>query len=100
MTAWASSARYSSSQRRRDQVGVVGTFGEQVADAGADGDERVEVEALQSDLDGAGVVEAWVAAEVGVEPLGERRQPLHALGAVEERRGASDDEVQAGNRPS
>ena len=50
----------------------------------------------QPDLDGARVVEARVGGEVGGQPLGERREPLHALRAVEERRRAGDDQVQAG----
>lgn len=39
----------------------------------ADGDEPCEVEVGQADLDGAGVVEAGVAGEVGVEALGQVR---------------------------
>ena len=53
------------------------------------------VEGGQSDLDGPQVVEAGVAAEVDVQPLGQRLQPPDALRAVVERRGSGDDQVQA-----
>ncbi len=59
-------------------------------------DQRVEVETGQPELHRPRVVEARVGGEVGGQPLGERRQPLHALLAVEEGRGAGDDQEQAG----
>ena len=49
---------------------------------------------------GAGVVEAGVGGEVGGQPLRQRRQALHALGAVEERRCAGDHQVEPGKRPA
>ena len=52
------------------------------------------VEAGQPDLHRPRVVEARVGAEVGREPLGQRRQPLHPLRPVEERRRAGDEQVQ------
>ena len=79
-----------------DAVAGLGVAGVEVADRAADLDQSVVGEARQADLDGARAVEPRVGLEVDVQPLGERLQPLHPLRAVEERRRAGDEQVQAG----
>ena len=59
-------------------------------------DQPFEVEVRKPNLNCAGVVEARVAGEVCVEPLGQRRQALRALGAVVERGCRGDHDVQTG----
>ena len=90
----------SSTQLRRRGRRSACAVGVEVAHARPDLDQALEVEAGQADLHRARVVEARVAGEVGVQPLGQRRQPLHALRAVEEGRRAGDDQVQAGEAPA
>ncbi len=85
--------------RGRDPLGMPGLPGVQVADGAAQLAEPGEVEPGQPQLHRARGVEARIGGEVGGQPLGERRQPLHALLAVEERRRAGDDEEQAGEAP-
>ncbi len=53
----------------------------------------------QADLHGPQVVEAGVAAEVDVQPLGQRLEPPDALRAVVEGRRAGDDQVEPGEPP-
>ncbi|MNV53507.1 hypothetical protein D3C71_1456610 [compost metagenome] len=53
--------------------------------------QRTVVKRCQTDLDSARVVEPPIGPKVHVEPLGQRRQPLHALWAVKECRRARDD---------
>ena len=67
-----------------------------VADPRPTSASRSRSNAAQPDLDGARVVETGIGREIDVQPLGQRRQPLHALRAVEEGRRAGDQQVQAG----
>jgi len=77
--------------QRGDPRRVAGAPRVQVPDAGAQLDQPAVVEPGEADLDGSWVVEAGVDGEVGGQTLGQRRQALGALGAVEERRRAGDD---------
>ncbi len=81
---------------RGESAGFPGAGGVDVADPAAELDEGVVAESGQTKLDRPGIVEPGVAGEVRRQPLRERRQALHALRAVVERRGAGDAQVQAG----
>ena len=79
-----------------DAIGFVGTLGIEIPDPAADFAQRCDVETGQSELDGPRVVESGVGREVGMEALGQWWESSRSLWAVEESRGAGDQQVQPG----
>ena len=72
----------------------------QIPDAPAHLDQPLLVEGEQAHLDVARVVPLRVAREVDVQALGEGRQALDAIGSVEERGRAGDEDVEPREAPA
>lgn len=79
----------------KNAISVVIVLDVDAPHSAAELDEPGVVEPGETELNCTGVVESSIGGEVSCESLGQWREPLDSLWAIEERRGAGDQQIEA-----